>query len=259
MLLPPLGAEAGRLRDSRQDAGVTRPRIAIATQLLFLVLIIAHILAYSLIGGALLSRYLLPVVPLVIIVAVSTLWRRVREWKWLVGFACLVFVVGWFVNPPYRFAPEDNLNYADFVQLHQHAIDFINGEKGQKFSGEQVLTAWPATDELRKPELGYVAKPPVRVLALRDFSFDQITLAQQSPAYDSVLAFSTKYEPQGWSLRWGWWEKQNIRFFDYHRDLPPEVIARMLGGTIVMQETKNGQWVAVIELPVTRNAGLKLR
>ena len=33
--------------------------------------------AMALVGGAVLVRYMLPVVPLVIIVCVSTLWRRV--------------------------------------------------------------------------------------------------------------------------------------------------------------------------------------
>ena len=167
----------------------------------------------------------------------------------------MVFIVGWFVNPPYRFAPEDNLNYADFVTLHEHVVDYV----GKKFGGDRVLTAWPATDELRKPITGYLPKPQVAIAAIENFSFDQIMLAQQDPNYNAVLAFSTKYEPTGRFLRWQWWEKQNVRFFDYHRDLPPDVIAQMLGGTVVMREEKNGQWVAVIEMPRTRNAKLELR
>jgi 4-amino-4-deoxy-L-arabinose transferase-like glycosyltransferase len=235
-----------------EEDGDSRPRIEISTQLLFLALIVAHIVAYSILGGALLSRYLMPVIPLVIIIGISTLWRRVREWKWLVGFVCLVFVVGWFVNPPYRFAPEDNLNYADFVRLHQDAIRFLQGKQGI----ETVLTAWPMSDELQKPELGYVAKPPVRVMTIENFSFDQIMRAQQQPYYGAVIAFSTKYEPPRTLLHWRWWDEQNVRFFDYHTDLPPEVISRMLGGTIVMQESSNGQWVAVIEMERTRNASV---
>ncbi len=263
MLLPPLseqGVAAGRRHDSRRDAGATvgsasqiRPRIDISTQLLFLALILAHVVAYSVLGGALLSRYLMPVIPLVIIIGVSTLWRRVREWTWLVGFVVLVFVVGWFMNPPYRFAPEDNLNYADFVRLHQDAIKVLESKRGI----ETVLTAWPMSDELRKPELGYVAKPPTRVVTIENFSFDQIMVAQQQPLYDAVIAFSTKYEPPRTFIHWRWWNEQNVRFFDYHTDLPPEGIAHMLGGTIVMQESRNGQWVAVIELERTRNAELR--
>ena len=240
-------------RDSQPYGDGTRERIAISTQLLFAALILAHIVAYSLIGGALLSRYLLPVAPLVVLIGVSTLWRRISEWKWLVGFVCIVFVVGWFVNPPYRFAPEDNLNYAEFIRLHQDAIGFVQRNRGL----QTVLTAWPASDELRQPILGYVDKPPVRVVTIENFSFEQLTSAQRQPAYDAVLAFSTKYEPQGRFLHWAWWEKQNVRFFDYHRDLPPETIARMLGGRVVMQEEKNGQWVAVIEVEGTRNAELR--
>jgi 4-amino-4-deoxy-L-arabinose transferase-like glycosyltransferase len=245
------GTGAAMLLPAINDAQVLRKRIALSTQLVFAAVVLAQIVAYSVIGGALLSRYLLPVFPLVIIIGVSTLWRRVKEWRWVVGFVFATFVVGWFVNPPYRFAPEDNLNYADYVRLHQEAINFLEGRSGI----ETVLTAWTASDELGKPYLGYVPKPPVRVVRIEDFSFDQIFTAQRIPIYDAALVFSTKYEPTGWAIRWKWWEQQNEKYFQYHHDLPPEVIARMLGGTVVMQEWKNGQWVAVIEMPRSRNAG----
>ncbi|MCU1285607.1 MAG: hypothetical protein JWO13_1957 [Acidobacteriales bacterium] len=228
-----------------------RRRIAISTQFVFAVLILAHIIIHSLIGGAVLARYMMPVIPLVIIVAMSTLWRRVQEWKWVIAFVCAAFVVGWFINPPYRFSPEDNLNYADFVQAHQHAADYIQ----KRFPHARVLTAWPATDELTKPYLGYVTSP-VRVVKIENFSFDQVILAKQNTDYDIVLLFSTKYEPPRRLFYWDFWERANQRFFDYHSDVSPEVAAEMLGGRMVMKEIRNGQWVAVVEIPTIRNAKL---
>ena len=65
MLFPPL-----------RDDGVERQRIAIPVQIIFLVVIAAYVVAMALIGGAVLARYMLPAVPLVIILAVSTLRRR---------------------------------------------------------------------------------------------------------------------------------------------------------------------------------------
>jgi uncharacterized membrane protein len=237
MMLPPI----------RQN-GDTRERISIPVQLIFSVVILAHIVMHSIVGGAVLARYMMPVTPLVILIGVSTLWRRVMEWKWVVALICFTFIAGWFVNPPYGFAPEDNLSYADFVRLHQRAADYIQ----KKFPHSQVLTAWPATDELSKPYLGYVNNP-IPVIAIQDFSFDQVILAKQNNDYDVVLLFSTKYEPPRRFIRWEFWERANARFFGMHTDLAPELAAQMLGGTIVMQEKRNGQWIAVMEIPRIRN------
>ena len=49
--------------------------------MIFYVVILAYVMAMALIGGAVLARYMLPAVPLVIIVCVSTLWRRLSYWR----------------------------------------------------------------------------------------------------------------------------------------------------------------------------------
>ena len=63
----------------RNPDGTTRPRIAINVQLVFAIVLLANVLAESVLGGAVLARYMLPVVPLVILVCVSTMWRRIRR------------------------------------------------------------------------------------------------------------------------------------------------------------------------------------
>ena len=50
--------------------------------------------AMALIGGAVLARYMLPAAPLVIILGVSTLWRRLSYWRAAVAFVALAFVAG---------------------------------------------------------------------------------------------------------------------------------------------------------------------
>ena len=57
-----------------------------------------------------------------LLLAVSTFRRRVRYWGGLVVLSAVAFLIGFWVNPPYKFAPEDNLNYADVIRLHQQAI-----------------------------------------------------------------------------------------------------------------------------------------
>ena len=74
MWLPPLRDQSGE-----------RPRIALDAQFAMLSVVVAYVLAMAMVGGAELARYMLPVVPLVILVCVSTLWRRVRLWLGVVA------------------------------------------------------------------------------------------------------------------------------------------------------------------------------
>jgi len=225
--------------------GEERPRIAIPIQITFAVVILAYVVALSFIGGAVLSRYMLPVVPLVILIGVSTIWRRLARWKMVVGALAALFVAGWFWNPPYSFPFEDNLAYRDYVQLHQTGASYLE----QHFAHARVLTAWAASDELNRPWLGYVHQP-MRIVRIENFSAEEIrTVAAANPSsYDVVLAFSTKYEPAFDITDRRPWSEFKTRFFGYHRDLPPEAIAQILGGRIAMQERRRGQWIAVIAM-----------
>jgi len=110
-----------------------------------------------------LARYMLPVVPLVIVVFVSTLWRRVEMWRWVIAFVVLGFIGGLFINPPYTFSLEDNLAYRDYIQLHHDAEHFLEA----RYPTSNVLTAWPASDELTRPFLGYISRP-VRIIRIED-------------------------------------------------------------------------------------------
>lgn len=221
-----------------------RPRIAWDVQLAFLSIVLAHLVVLSVIGGAVLARYMLTVVPLVVILCVSTLWRRVSLWRPVVVIVALMFVAALFVNPPYGFPFEDNLAYRDYIVLHQHAEAFLE----QRYSTSPVLTAWPANDELTRPQLGYVTKP-LRAVRIEDFSVDEVmSAAELRSDFDVALVFSTKYEPPLPLVRWKAWDDMKVRFFGYHHDLPPELAARVLGGKIVFDAKRNGQWAAVIEV-----------
>ena len=222
-----------------------RPRIAISIQLTFFVVILAYVVSMAVIGGAVLARYLLPAVPLVIILAVSTLRRRLRYWRAAVGFVAIAFIAAWFWNPPYGYSPEDNLGYRDYVSIHEDAERFLEA----RYPMARVLTAWPASDELARPWLGYTTRP-MQVVRIEDFSLEQIlSAADYRSHYDVALVFSTKYEPPHPLLdRWQTWVQLKRRFFGYERDLPPAVAAQMLGGQIVYSKERKGQWAAVIEL-----------
>jgi hypothetical protein len=237
------------------DRGVERPRISLPHQMIFYVVILTYVVTMALIGGAVLARYMLPAVPLVIIVSVSTLWRRLRLWTAAVALISVAFVAGWFWNPPYGFSPEDNLAYRDYVEMHEDGERFLEA----RYPMASVLTAWPASDELTRPWLGYITRP-MRVVRIEDFSLDEVISAADFHAnglrgnhepnnYEVALVFSTKYEPRPtlWD-RWKTWTELKTRFFGFHRDLPPGAAAQILGGRLVFLEQRRGQWIAVIEM-----------
>ncbi len=239
------------LRPAQTENGISRPRIAIWIQVGFLVVVVAYLGFISAIGGAVLARYMLPVVPLVILELTATLWRRVRFWKPVVGAVAIAFVAGLFTNPPYGFSLEDNLAYRDYLVMHAEASRFL----AMRYPRARVLSAWPASDELTRPWLGYVARP-FQVVRIEDFTAAQISAASAAIGqFDVAFVFSTKYQPPHPFLEdWTWWQHVKERFFGYHRDLLPEEIAPRLGGRVVFQKASDGQWVAVIAVETEQDA-----
>jgi 4-amino-4-deoxy-L-arabinose transferase-like glycosyltransferase len=244
-LFVPVGiAVAALLLDPRLDReGQPRSALAPAAMRRIFFLLLANALLYSVLGGALLTRYLLPMIPLVLLVAVYTLYRRVPYWHSLAVFSAAAFVLGLFINPPYRFAPEDNLAYAQVIRLHQAGINQLQ----KLYPGSTVLSAWPVTDELTRPELGYL-QHPFAVDRIEDFTAQQIARAAEEPEkYSVALVFSTKYDPPSLPLSLG--PRSDAvaeEYFGLHHDLQPEVIALQLHGSMVWKQEDHGQWIAII-------------
>jgi hypothetical protein len=240
MLLPPLKGGAAE-----------RPRIAIPVQMIFLAVVVTYVAAMSVVGGALLARYMLPAVPLVIVISISTLWRRLRYWLAAVALVAIAFVAAWSWNPPYGFSPEDNLAYRDYIFLHEDAERFLEA----RYPMARVLTAWPASDELTRPWLGYVTRP-LRVVRIEDFSLEEVLGAAVFRSnFEVALIFSTKDQPEHPLFdRWRKWQELKTRYFGFHRDLPPSAVARILDGQIVFSEQRKRQWIAVIEMERAQEA-----
>lgn len=213
-----LAAAAAMLLKPRSDAGVERPRIAVPVQLLFAALVLAHVVALSVVGGAILARYMLPVLPLVVLVAVSTLWRRLRWWPLALALACGAFAYRHVVNPPHQFPWEENLAYRDFVLLHRDAARFL----AATHPGARVLTAWPATDELRNPYYGYLPRP-LAVVPVENFRREHLEPAARRADYDMAFLYST------------------------HGGLELEEAAHLFGGPVLFHRERKGQWVAVVQ------------
>ena len=237
-----LAAAALMLRPRKGAEGHELLGLSASVRHRIFILLGVNALLFSVLGGALLCRYLLPMYPLVLVLAVTTFHRRVRYWHLLAGLTAAAFVAGLFVNPRYGFAPEDNLTYAHVIRLHEAAIARL----AKLYPGATVLSAWPVTDELRRPELGYV-KEPWDVWAIDNFSELQIERAAAEPGrYSAALVFSTKYDPPPLVVLGPGSQTLDERYFGLHHDLPPEVIAHRLNGTLTWSAHDDGMWAGVL-------------
>jgi hypothetical protein len=126
----------------------------------------AHTAAVTLSGGAVLERYLLPILPVLyaaMAAAITGIQSRFRFAAAAVLAAGLA--AGNFWNPPYPHPPENNLGWTDYVRVQQEAAAFVEARYGGQHA---VATAWPLSAALVRPEAGYVATP-LEVTGLPDF------------------------------------------------------------------------------------------
>ena len=206
-------------------------------------LIAANWLAFSILGGALLTRYLLPIYPLILIVCVDV-WRS--RTRWTPAFAALTaaaFLSALWLNPPTSFAPEDNLTYRDMIVVDQEAIHFV----AEHYPNATILTAWPVAADVFRPELGYVSHP-LKAISIEDFTLPQIRKAAREPAsYDTAIVFTTHFlTPSFRQYLMAHPNSPRGREFASTRDLTPTEIAAILGGRIVWRDDRNGEWAAVL-------------
>ncbi len=226
-----------------------RPRsevhpLTISTRLTCALLIVANWIAFSVLGGALLTRYLLPIYPIILLLCVDIWCERTQWLAWLTAATAAVFISGLWINPPTAFAPEDTLVYRDMIVVHQEAIAFVN----QHYPDATVLTAWPVSNDLFNPELGYTTHQ-MRVTPVENFSFEEIEKAAQHPEnFDTAIIFTTHYVAP--SLQRYLHSHPDSRIghaVTANPDLSPAQIALMLHGQIVWQSTNlDGEWAVVL-------------
>ena len=206
--------------------------------------IAAHILLVSLLGGATLERYLLPVLPLIYI-AMGAAFQLVRpRWRYA-GVTALAagLVAGLFLNPPFPFPYENNLALVDFVHLHRDAAQFLE----KSYPDKTIYTAWPLTQALRDPAFGYVH----RALSASETSDLHVsTLQALKPNSVGVLVlYSRTWEPSWGVLQWPVLRDFLSRFYEYEREMTPAEVHRHFGLVPVQRWTRRGQWIQVFSRP----------
>lgn len=216
----------------------------------WLLVIGIYLLFHAAVGGAVLARYLLPALALYYLGATELILKLPRAGWWVAGCGA-VLIASWFWNPPYPFPYEDNLAYAHFVRLHQAAARALaaNPPKGA------IWTAWPATDELTRPALGYVSRP-LEVDALPNFSRATLAGLQgaglQGPPAELYL-YSRTYQPALNVARdspiWRHWAQE---YFDFARPAPPAEWLAQLHLHPAFRRAAHGQWV-LLALPAAND------
>jgi hypothetical protein len=198
---------------------------------------VGYVLMLSFVGGAVLSRYMLPVLPLYIILTLDLMRQLPTLFRRALGVVVMIgFVACWFINPPYPFPYENNLSYADFIRLHQDAAKYLESLPGKPV----ILTAWPATDELRQPLLGYVRRP-LRVAKLEDFTAQAFN---DPPPYDLLYVYSRKWEPKHNLLVWARPVRNFLkRFYDYRPPVSMPELAAQRHLKLLRLFERRGQWV----------------
>ena len=232
--------KAARNRDAEErPAGTAEPCAELRREFLLVAVGLGavYIVMLSLVGGAVLTRYLLPMFPcfyLALVLLVETLPRPVMRAAFVLVAAG--FVGSWFINPPFPFAYENNLSYADFIRLHQQASEWLSAQPDHP----RILTAWPATDELSRPELGYVQQP-MRVVTVPRFAppdFRNIP----GDSFDLLYLYSRKWDPpDNWLLRYPWL----ARLDRYTRPIHPRFVAFRYDLHLVAEFHRRGQWVRI--------------
>src|SRR5215472_17612886 len=162
----------------------------------------AHVVMVSVLGGAELERYLVPVLPLLYI-AMSAAWSTQKPfWRNISGLVVAAgLVIGLFVNPPFPFPFENNLAMVDFVELQHDAARYLE----TSHPDDTMYTAWPLTAALRDPAFGYVTK---KLASSETSDFRYSTLAHLEPGGINVLVmYSRTWEPHWGVLQWPYVER----------------------------------------------------
>jgi hypothetical protein len=202
---------------------------------------VLHVLMVSFFGGAVLERYLLPVLPLLYIAFAVALSALANRWRIIAALSLFpLLIAANFINPIYPFPFENNLAYVTFVSLNQHAADFVENS----YPGGVIATTFPMAGALRRPDFGYV-RQSLKVHEIDNFQASSIaTLASDPP--DALILYSVAWDPL--SLL----ENKRIEeFLRLHYGYQPQVSGLELAQTLHMHSaarwTERGQWIEVFE------------
>jgi 4-amino-4-deoxy-L-arabinose transferase-like glycosyltransferase len=200
-----------------------------------------HMLLVSVLGGAVLERYLVPVLPMLYLAFVAALWQYRTRWR-IVSATALgtALIAANFVNPPYPFPLENNLAFTDFVTLQSRAAEYLETRCPQA----KIATMFPFASALRRPEFGYV-HGSLHVREIDDFSVVNVEpLAREDVAV--LVLYSVAWDPLG-LMRNQQWISFLRKYYGYSAPVGADEVHLLMGAHCVARWARHGQWIEIYQ------------
>jgi 4-amino-4-deoxy-L-arabinose transferase-like glycosyltransferase len=204
-------------------------------------------LIVTVLGGAALERYLMPVLPLFYIAvaaAMTTIQRKPRRIATGAMLAGLVAAI--FINPIFPFPYENNAAFIDFVQLQKDAASYVEAT----YPTGTITSAWPFPDALRRPEFGYVTSP-IAVHGIENFNPE--TVLALKGKIEVLVVYSRTWEPKWGVVKFDWIRKILTDYYFYKPQITSEQIEKELNLLPVARWQRRGQWIEVYAISRTPN------
>ena len=199
----------------------------------------ANIVLVSVLGGAELERYLLPVLPVFYIAVAVGLTAVHRAVGLLVSFGLAIgLAANLFWNPPYPFPYENNYSMVDFVRLQQTAAQFAD----RNLRDKTIATAWPLTAAVERPEYGY-ADHPLKAVETNDFHVSSIK-ALPPASFDALITYTRTWAPQNGWIAFPLVRRFLSHFYEWEPDITTEQCFR-LGLTPEISWSSRGQTITI--------------
>jgi 4-amino-4-deoxy-L-arabinose transferase-like glycosyltransferase len=196
-------------------------------------------LVVTVLGGAALERYLMPVLPLFYIataIAFSTLAIKPRRICTAILAAGLIAAI--FINPIFPFPYENNAGFIDFVRLQKEAAIYVEAN----YPAATITSAWPFPDALRRPEFGYVNHP----IAVRGIeNFNPATVRSLKGDVEVLVIYSRTWEPRWGAISLEWIRRILTDYYFYEPQATPELIQKELGLFPIARWERRGQWIEI--------------
>ena len=207
--------------------------------------VLAQLLVVSVLGGAVLERYILPALPVVYIgfaISLGALLPWTRQITLAALAVCLL--AGNFVNPLYPFPFENNLAFASFVGLEESAAGMVEQHGGAFNRGGRVATAFPMSDALRNPDFGFV-QTRRNVIEIGNFSLAEVEKLKEL-APDMLVVYQRTWDPLH-LLDHAAVSSFLSRHYGYLPEMRAEQIAATLSMRVARRWTRRGLSIELLE------------
>jgi hypothetical protein len=200
---------------------------------------VATLILVSVLGGAELERYVLPVLP-IFYIAVSISLAYLPKWSGLAAAVALILglAASLFWNPPYPFPYEDNYAMVDFVRLQQSAAQYAE----TVFPDRTIATAWPFSAGLESVDYGFVSRK-LKVLETGDFHFSSID-ALPYGSFDVLIVYTRTWMPPKGVISIPLVQRFLRDFYDWQPEITPAECASK-GLEQRARWTRGGQQIAI--------------